>query len=116
MFACQISRFPQSDRNETERFSVGGTRPVSRGSNLRRKFRPAGRDRPATDDPGLRLADSGRRNPIRQKPRREALCPGPGTDSLPRRPGKTGCGHFGNTLRGKPAALRPDAPRQTFSP
>lgn len=33
MFACQISRFPQSDRNETERFSVGGTRPVSRGSN-----------------------------------------------------------------------------------
>jgi hypothetical protein len=116
MFACQISRFPQTDRNETERFSVGGHKTRQQRLQPPPQIPIGWPDRPATDDPGLRLADSGRRNPIRQKPRREALCPGPGTDSLPRRPGKTGCGHFDNTLRGKPAALRPDAPRQTFSP
>lgn len=116
MFACQISRFPQTDRNETERLSVGGTRPVSRGSNLRRKFRPAGRiaRRPMTRACGLQIPDD-----VTQPGRSHAgkhYAPARARTAFHVRPGKTGCGHFGNTLRGKPAALRPDAPRQTFSP
>ena len=116
MVACQISRFPQTDRNETERFSVGGHKTRQQRLQPPPQFRPAGRiaRRPMTRACGLQIPDDVTQPGRSHAGKHYALARA--RTAFHVRPGKTGCGHFGNTLRGKPAALRPDAPRQTFSP